>query len=431
MSIWSFLPIIILFVCFFIKIPVAYSMVIASVSYFLLAPGAPDIGMMMQKMVSANSSFTYLAIPFFTCAGVVFEYAGISSKLYGLCELLVGHTRGGLAMVNVLQSALMGGLSGSANADAALDAKMLVPEMEKRGFSKAFSCAVTAASSCITPIIPPGIILILYASASNVSVSKMFYSGYIPGIIITITMLLLVWIICKRRNMKPTRERAATPGEFLRGFVGAIPALLVPFGLVLGLRFGLYTPTEAGAVCVLYALVVGFFIYKQIKLSDIPKIIMESAINTAGVMFILAGAQCFSLYLTWERVPNMISELMIQGISSPWVYLLIVNILLLIVGMFFDGGAAMILLAPLLVPVASALGIDLIHFGLVMSFNLTIAGMTPPFGAMMFVATSITKTRIEDYTREALPFIGQLIFCLLLFTYVPQIVMFLPNLLGG
>ena len=259
----------------------------------------------------------------------------------------------------------------------------------------------------------------------------MFYAGYIPGIIITITMLLLVWIICKRRNIKPTRERAATPREFAKGFVGAIPALLVPFGLVLGLRFGLYTPTEAGAICVLYALIVGFFIYKQLKLSDIPKIILESAINTAGVMFILAGAQCFSLYLTWERVPNMISELMIQGISSPWVYLLIVNILLLIVGMFFDGGAAMILLAPLLVPVASALGIDLIHFGLVLSFNLTIAGMTPPFGAMMFVATSITGTRIEDYTREAIPFILQLIFCLLLFTYIPQIVMFLPNLLGG
>lgn len=429
MTFWSVFPIIVLFVMFFLKVPVAYSMIISAASYFLFCPDTPDISMMIQKMISANSSFTYLAIPFFTCAGVVFEYSGITRRLMNLAEMLVGHMCGGMAQVNVLLSAFMGGLSGSANADAALDSKMLVPEMEKRGYNKAFSCAVTAASSCITPIIPPGIILILYASASDVSVAKMFYAGYIPGIIMTVTMLILTWWISKKHNYKPSREKIATPGEFGKGILDALPALFVPFGLVLGLRIGLFTPTEAGAICVFYSIIIGLFVYKELKLSDIPKIIKESVINTAGVMFILAGAQAFSIYLTWERLPNMISEALISGISSPIVYLLIVNLLLLVVGMFFEGGAAMILLAPLLVPAAQALGIDLIHFGMVLSINLTIAGMTPPFGAMMFVSTSITGTKIEDYTREAIPYILQLAFVLLLCTYIPKIVTFLPDLL--
>lgn len=430
MTFWSIFPIIILFVLFFLKVPVAYSMIIAAVSYFLFCPGTPDISMLLQKMISANSSFTYLAIPFFTCAGVVFGYSGITGRLMGLCEMMVGRRRGGMAQVNVLLSALMGGLSGSANADAALQSKMLVPEMEKIGYSRSFSCAVTAASSCITPIIPPGIILILYASASNVSVAKMFYAGYMPGLLITVTMMILTWWISKKRDYRPSRSDRVSPREFLRALLDALPALFVPFGLILGLRFGAFTPTEAGAICVIYALLIGMFVYKEIKLSDIPKIIKESVVNTAGVMFILAGAQAFSVYLTWERLPNLISEALIKGISSPLFFLLIVNLLLLVIGMFFDGGAAMILLAPLLVPAAQALGIDLIHFGIVLSINLTIAGMTPPFGSMMFVSTSITGTKIEAYTKDALPYIAQLIICLILVTYIPQIVTWLPNLMG-
>ncbi|OOB80193.1 MAG: C4-dicarboxylate ABC transporter [Epulopiscium sp. Nuni2H_MBin003] len=430
MDFWTLFPILLLFVLFFLKVPVAYSMIISSIVYFNFAPDSPNVAVMVQKMIAANSSFTYLAIPFFTCAGVVFGYAGITKRLLGLCEMLVGHLRGGMAQVNILLSALMGGLSGSANADAALQAKMLVPQMEKIGYSRSFSCAVTAASSCITPIIPPGIILILYASASEVSIARMFYAGYIPGAFITACMMVLTWWISKKRGYLPSRERRATGGEFAKALIDAIPALFVPFGLILGLRFGIFTPTEAGAICVLYSVIVGFFFYRELKLSDIPKIIHESVLNTAGIMFILAGAQAFSTYLTWERLPNIISEALISGISSPFIFLLVVNLILLVVGMFFDGGAAMILLAPLLVPAAQAIGVDLIHFGIVMSINLTIAGMTPPFGAMMFVATSITDTKIEDYTRDAIPYIILLIICLLILTNVPGIVMFLPNLLS-
>ncbi|MDD6716752.1 MAG: TRAP transporter large permease [Firmicutes bacterium] len=431
MTFWTFFPLVLMLVLFFLNIPVAYSMIMAGAVYFLFAPDSMSLDMMMQKMISANSSFTYLAIPFFICAGVVFDYAGITRRLMHLAELLVGHIQGGMAQVNILLSCMMGGLSGSANADAALESKMLVPEMVKLGYDRDFSTVVTVASSCITPIIPPGIILILYASASDSSVAKMFYAGYIPGIIITVAMMIMTYCIARKRHYKPSRDRIARASEFGKAFLSGLPALFVPFGLVLGLRIGLFTPTEGGAVCVVYSLIIGFFVYREIKVSDLPKIVEESVSSTAGIMFILAGANALSIYLTWERVPNLISQAILTNIHSPYVFLLMVNILLLIIGMFFDGGAAMILLAPLLVPAAQQLGIDLIHFGLVLSLNLTIAGMSPPFGAMMFVSTSITGTTIEEYAKACIPYMALMIGCLLLFTYCPQIVMLLPDLLSN
>lgn len=430
MEFWTIFPIIVLLILMFMKIPVAYSMIAATISYLIFCPNTPDVSMMIQKMVTANSSFTFLAIPFFICAGVVFEYSGITRRLMNLCNMLVGRMCGGMAQVNVLLSALMGGLSGSANADAALQSKMLVPQMERLGYSRGFSCAVTAASSSITPIIPPGIILILYASVSDVSIEKMFYAGYIPGIIMTVTMMLLTAWISKRRKLKPSREEKVTAPEFGKAFINALPALFVPFGLVMGLRLGMFTPTEAGAMCVLYSLLIGMFVYRELKLKDIPAIIRETVTSSAGVMFILGAAQVFNVYLSWERLPNKVSELIISNITSPIVFLLIVNVFLLLLGMFFDGAAAIILLGPLLVPAAAALGIDLIHFGIVLAINFTIGGITPPFGSVMFVSTMMTKTKIETYTKEMLPYFGQLVFCLLLFTYIPVIVTFLPDLLS-
>ena len=430
MTFWTFFPIILMFIFFCLKIPVAFSMLMASAAYFLFSPNSMDLTMMIQKMVAANSSFTYLAIPFFTCAGVVFNYSGIAQRLMDLAECLVGHIAGGLGHVNIVLSAMMGGLSGSANADAALETKLLVPQMERLGYGRAYSCVVTAASSCITPIIPPGIILILYASASDVSIGKIFSAGYLPGLLMMVMMMVLTYWISKKRGYKPSREKRASARELGRTALDAIWALFVPFGLVMGLRLGWFTPTEAGAVCVVYALIVGFFVYRELKVSDLIPMIKESVTATAGVMFILAGAQAFASYLTWERLPQIISEFMVESIHSPLLFLLIVNLGLLIVGCFFDGGAAMILMAPLLVPAASALGIDLIHFGIVLSINLTIAGVTPPFGSMMFVTTSIANIRIEDYAKESLPYIGCLIATLLIVTYVPDIVLIVPELLG-
>ncbi len=430
MTFWSVFPLVLMLVLFFLRIPVAYSMIIAGGIYYLANPDAMDIVMLCQKLVSANSSFIYLAIPFFTCAGVVFNYAGITRRLMNLAELLVGHMKGGLGQVNIVLSAMMGGLSGSAIADTAMQSKMLVPEMERKGMSKAYSCVVTAASSCITPIIPPGICLILYSTASNASIAKMFYAGYIPGLCLMVGMMILNWFMSKRRKYPPSREKMGTPREFGAALKESIWALFVPFGIVGSLRFGICTPTEAGAMCILYSIVIGAFVYKELKWSMVKDILYESVTATAGVMFILAGANVLNGYMTWERIPMMISQAMINGISNKYVFLIIVNLMLLLIGMFFDGGAAMILLAPLLAPVAQALGVDLIHFGIVMCINLTIAGFSPPFGSQMFTTCSITGCSIESYMKEAWLYMLTMVAVLLILTYVPGIVMLVPNLLS-
>jgi tripartite ATP-independent transporter DctM subunit len=423
-------PIFLMLFLFFSKVPVAYAMLGASLFYFLFGNTTMTTTLTVQRLVSTCESFTYLAIPFFACAGVVFNYSGITRRLMRLADLMVGRFTGGLAQVNVVLSAMMGGLSGSANADAAMEAKMLVPEMTRQGFDKGFSAVVTAASSCITPIIPPGIILILYASASNASIAKMFYAGYIPGLLIMFILMIIVYIISKRRGYKSSRDEKINRKEFFHVVLDSLWALFIPFGIIMALRFGVCTPTEAGALCVVYGFLVGKFIYKELKFSDISKILIESVEATAGVMFIVGCANVLGVYLTWERIPIIFSQMLTDAISDKYLMLFVINIFLLVLGCFFEGGAAMILLAPLLVPVISALGIDLVHFGIVMSINLTIAGFSPPFGSMMYVVLAITGVKVDSYIKECWPFMIGLAFALFLFTFVPDIVMFLPRLLS-
>lgn len=257
----------------------------------------------------------------------------------------------------------------------------------------------------------------------------MFYAGYIPGLCIMAGLMILNWLISKKRGYKPSRKKMGTAAEFTRALKESIWALLVPFGIIMALRLGVCTPTEAGAMCILYSLVIGIFVYKELKLSMVKDILIESVTATAGVMFILGGANVLNSYLTWEKIPMMISTALTTGISSKFVFLMVVNVLLLILGCFFDGSAAIILLAPLLVPAAEALGIDLIHFGIIMCINLCIGGFTPPFGVQMFTTCAITGCSIDKYTKEALPFVGTMVLVLLILTYVPQIVLFFPNLL--
>lgn len=429
MDLISVIPIIILFILFFLRVPVAYSLLISTIVYFLFINTTMPIQFAIQSVVSTQESFTYLAIPFFACAGVIFNYAGITEKLLKLANLLLGHVKGGLGQVNVLLSAMMGGLSGSANADAAMTTKVLVPEMTKLGYDKGYSTAITAASAVITPIIPPGIILILYAIVANVSIAEMFFAGYIPGLLITVALLTTVSFISRKRGYSPSREERASLKEILKQILESIWALFLPLGILMGLRFGWFTPTEAGAMCVVYAVIIGKFVYRKLNLKDMPGILLESAIATAGIMFIIGAANAFGNYLTWERIPIMLTEFLTENITNPYVLLIVINLLLLFIGCFFEGGAAMILLAPLLVPVVDSAGIDLIYFGILMSINLTIAGITPPFGTMMFVTTSIAGVKIEDYTRNILPFIAILILLLFILIFVPEVVLFLPKLL--
>jgi len=424
-----YIPIIILFVLFFMRVPVAFSMLFSALVYFLFINTTMPIEISVQRVISSMESFPYLAIPFFTCAGVVFNYSGITDRLIGLAQVLVGHFVGGLGQVNIVLSTLMGGLSGSANADAAMETKILVPQMVKEGYGKGFSVVVTAASSCITPIIPPGIILILYAVAADVSIAKMFFAGYLPGILICMFLMAVVSIISKKRSYPPSREKKATRSEILSQLRESLWALFLPFGILMGLRYGVFTPTEAGAVSLVYAVAVGLFVYKELKVKDFKAIFIESIEGTAGVMFIIAAANVFGSYLTWERIPMTLSQSLVASIHDPTIMLIVINLFLIVLGCFFEGGAAMILLAPILVPAVNAVGIDLVHFGILMSINLTIAGFTPPFGTMMFVTTSIAGVPLSEYMRECLPFLFVLLGLLTMMIFFPQIILFIPNLM--
>lgn len=428
MTLLSFSPILVMFTLFALRVPIATALLIATAVYFGFVNTFMPKETMIQNMVASLESFPYLAIPFFTCAGVVFNYSGITTRLMELANLLFGHMRGGMAQVNVALSALMGGLSGSANADAAMQTKMLVPEMERLGYGRAFSTVVTAASSCITPIIPPGIILILYALVADVSVAKMFAAGFLPGLLLCVVLMITVALVSRHRGYAPARDGRATLREIGAQVGRSIWALLLPFGIIMGLRFGLFTPTEAGAVAVVYALFVGAVIYRELKWHHLGAIIEESVVATAGVMFLICAANAFAAYMTWEGIPAAFSTWLVGSVSDPIVLLIVVNLLLLFIGFFFEGGSAIILMTPLLLPVATQLGIDPVHFGIVMAVNLTIAGFTPPVGTMMFITISIAKVRMEDYVREAWPFFLALVVCLLLLSFIPDIALLLPRL---
>ena len=426
-----FLPLILMFVLFALNIPVAFGMLISGLIYFSFMNNDIPTDMMVQNMVSGTESFSMLAIPFFITAGSVMGYAGISAKLMSFAEILVGHMKGGMGQVNCVLSALMGGISGSANADACFEAKMLVPEMEKRGFSREFSAAVTSASSCITPIIPPGICLILYANVANVSVQNMFFAGYIPGFAILIALMIVVHLVSSRDGYGAMRGKMSSLSEIGKGALESIWALMLPFGIVLGLRLGWFTPTECGAVLVVYSLLVGIFVYHEFKPKHIPLVLKESVISTACVMFIICTAKVLAKYLSWEQIPATISTFLTSLTDNKFVFLLLVNLFLLLMGMFFDTTAALIISPPLLLPAALALGINPIHFGIIICINITIGGISPPFGVVSFAVLSVCNAKMGRYIRQLTPFLVALLIVLALVTFVEPVSMFLPSLLGS
>lgn len=424
----SYLPLILLFIFFFLRIPVAFSLLLTSMIYFFFINTAMPVDLALQNLISGLESFPLLAIPFFITAGVVMNYSGLSKRIMEFADLLVGHMTGGLGQVTVIMSTIMGGASGSSNAETAMQCKMLVPEMRKRGYSLPFCAAVTATSSIIPALIPPGIVMIIYAMVARVSVGKMFMAGFVPGLILATTLMITVYLVSKKEGYGKSRDKMASPKEILKGAMDALLALFMPFGIIMGLRFGLFTPTEGGAIAVVYCMAVGMFVYKGIKLKDIVPIMQESFTSTAEVVFIIVGANIFGLYLSWERIPHQLSQLLLGLTTSPFVFLLVINVFFLILGMFIEAGPAIIILVPLLIAPLNALHIDLIHFGIIITLNLVIGGITPPFGSMMFIACQILKVPINAFARANLPFLITSMLVLALITYVPWIVMVLPNM---
>lgn len=413
-------------VLLFMKVPVYISVLGGSAIYFLLDPQANPI-VYAQQAITGAESISLLAIPFFICAGIFMNYTGVTKRIMDFCEVLTGRMSGGLAQVNVLLSTLMGGLSGSNIADAAMQSKMIVPEMEKKGFSKSFSTVVTATSSMITPLIPPGIAMILYGCIANVSIGKLFMSGIGVGALLCITMMLLVSIISKKRGYVPIRTERITTKEFTTVLKPAILPLCLPILIIGGIRIGAFTATEAGSIAIVYALILGFA-YRELKFKDIKVGLKETVTTTASIMLIVAAAGVFSWILTKERIPQQLTEWMVTAIDSKFVFLILVNIFLLIVGMFIEGNASMIILVPLLAPVAAAYGINEIQFAMIYIFNNAIGAISPPMGTLMFVTCGITKCKTKDFIKEALPFYLLLLINLLLITYVPTFSTFLVNL---
>ena len=410
--------------------PVAFTIMISSFIYFLFMDSVP-LGIFIQRLVSGLDSFPLLAVPFFVLTGTAMSRGGIAHRIFGLADALVGHMKGGLGQINVVQSLFIGGMCGSANADAAIDAKTIVPVMVKHGYGRGFSSAITATSAVIAPIIPPGIGLVIFGLVANVSIGKLFIGGIVPGLLISAALMFTVAYISRQRNYGGIRSKRTSLAKVMIYAKDSFWALMMPVILIVGLRMGVFTPTELGAVAALYSLFVGVVIYKEIKLSDLRGLFVEAALTSGVVMLILGAATGLSYVITWEQIPQQIFEFLATLSDNKYLLLLIINFALLIMGTMIEGTSLLIILTPILMPLVNQLGINPVQFGVVMVVNLTIGAVTPPVGTILYTVCSITGSPVGEFTKEVLPFVGALIFVLLLITYVPWLVIFLPDLLMG
>lgn len=425
-----FLPLLLLAILFVAGIPVAFALVQSCIPYFLHDPFL-TVQVIVQKMITNTESVSLMAIPFFIVAGSIMNESGITEKLLNLADALVGHMVGGLGQVNVLLSTLMGGISGSGAADIAMECKILVPEMEKHGYDKGFSGAVTAASGCITPVIPPGIGLVVYACVVEVPVGKLLMAGYMPGLLMCVGMMVVVHILSKKRGYKAVREHMMPASYILKKAAESLWALFLPFGLIMALRFGVVTATEGGALMAVYSLIVGKFVYKKLDLKKLPRIMLDAALSTGTVMLIMCGAKVFSYYLSWARIPHAMTQWIIGTAHNKYVFLLMANLLLLVMGMFMDAMPCMSVVAPLLAPVAQKMGINMIHFGIIMCLNSAIGAITPPFGNYIFQTSGILHCNTQLLYRELIPFVVVCLIVLACITYLPGLALFIPRLIYG
>ena len=426
-EIW--LTLILVFILLAIRIPVCMAFIGGAVFYFGFIATEMPLNMILSKMVSAGMNMNLMAIPFFITAGLLMNYTGITSRMMKFADLCVGHMWGGLAQVNVLLSTLMGGLCGSSNADAAMQCKMLVPEMEERGFNRAFSAAVTASSALISPMIPPGVMLILYASITENSVLDMFMAGYLPGILMCIVLMLAVTYVSHRDGYRPVREKRATAKEILHGLVECFWAILMIVVLIVGLRSGIVTATEGGAVLCVLCVFVGMIIYRELHPRDLVVVAKEAFASVANVFGIIISATVFGLYLTYAQIPQKLTSLILGMDVGPIGFLLLVNVMLLIMGMLIDSAAVLLIAVPLLYPVAMQLGIDPIHFGIVCILNLSIGALTPPFGATMYQCCNLCEIEMPEFLKQGKELIAALLIALLVVTFVPGIATLLPAMM--
>lgn len=417
-----------LFILFFafllMKMPVAFCMLCSSLIYSLIH--GESLNMILSRAISGSSSFTLLALGFFILAGNIMNRGGVTDKIFGFCEKLVGWIPGGLGHANVAASVIFAGMSGSAVADAGGLGAIEIKAMVDSGYDEDFAVAVTGASSCIGPIIPPSISAVVFAVASGVSIGQMFIGGIIPGLVMALTLMVYIYIVSKKRNYPRTPFPKAR--ELGSSFVKSFPALLTPVIILGGITLGFCTPTEASVVAVVYAVILGF-ISKDLKLKDIPEILDDTVVLTMGVLLIVSCANSFGYIITTAQMPQKLAEAFLGVVTNKYVALILINLFLLVVGMLMESLSALVILVPILMPVITAVGIDPLHFGIVMILNITIGMLTPPVGMVLFTLTGVSSRSFEQITKAMLPFLFINIAALLIVTFCPPLVTFLPSLL--
>ncbi|MHB0869649.1 MAG: TRAP transporter large permease [Chloroflexota bacterium] len=421
MMLWLFVLMLTLFA---VGTPIAWSMALAATTYMVLGPHVPLQGM-VQRMVGGIDTFPLLAIPFFILAGNLMNTGGITDRLVTFARALVGHITGGLSHVVVVTNMIMAGMSGSGVADAAGTGSVLIPAMKGAGYPVAFAAAIVAAAATIGPIIPPSIPFVIYGSIANVSIGRLLLAGAVPGVVMGVVLIIFGYVISRRRNY-PAEERA-TCGQLSSATLHAIPPLGMPAIILGGIIGGIMTPTEAAVAGAMYAFALGFFVYRELKLDDLPRIIVESSIGTASIAIIIAAAQPFAWVLTIEQAPVKLLEVFVNANLAPWQIYLFLNIVFLILGMFMEGLAVLIMAIPVLMPLVQHAGIDPVHFGVVFTVNIMIGTITPPVGMVMYVVCALGKISVADFAREVWPFIVALLIALGIITYVPELSLWLPN----
>ncbi|MBS3921218.1 MAG: TRAP transporter large permease [Deltaproteobacteria bacterium] len=420
----------IIFILFLLMgMPVAFAIGIAGTLFFLQNPQLP-FTMIIQLPISQTQNFPLLAIPLFIFAANLMNETGITHRLIRLAGVLAGHMRGGLAQVNVVLSTLMGGVSGSAIADAAMEARLLGPEMLKKGFSKGYTGSVSAITACIAPVIPPSIGLILYGTIGQVSIGRLFTGGIVPGLMMMLFLMIAVSITSKIKGYLPERKRPSLKDVGM-ALIDSIWAFLFPIALIGGIRFGLYTPTEAGAFAGVYALAVGAVFYRELTWKKFKRTLEFTIVDIGSIMLIISLSGIFGYGLAYERAGDVFSRFMLGITNNPQILLLLIVGAVFIAGMFIDSTAIILLFTAILLPLVSEVGIDPVHFGLVFMLVIVLGLVTPPVGVSMYTVCSILDCQLEDYIKESIPFIVAILLVDLLIIFFPDIVLFLPNLVFG
>ncbi|WP_134680542.1 TRAP transporter large permease [Paracoccus ravus] len=424
-------PALVVTLLFLLRTPITWAMALGALFFFVLNRDMIPLSNFAQEMAEGSQSVSLLALPLFVLAGCIMNASGITRRLINLADVLVGHMMGALAQMCTVLGTLLGGLTASSNADAAMLSKTLGHQMIRKGYSAAFAAVITSSASIITALIPPSIGLIIYGYLSETSIGRLFAAGLLPGFVLAVALMATTRIVAARRGYLPQRAERARWPEIRSALHDGLWALSIPVVILAGTRYGIFTTTESGAVVVVYVLFISIFVYREFRLRDLPEVLAEAARDSATVMVMICAAAAFGFYLSWEAVPQSLSGWIAGATDDPLLMLVLINVVLIVLGTAIEGSAALIILTPMLMPIVTKVGIDPVHFGIVFITNLTIAGITPPVGGMMYISSQILRVPMMDYAREVMPFLLAMLMVLVALSAFPQISLLLPDLIYG